>query len=95
MLAELKECFLEAYDDNQDGKIDIREVSWLTETDCHISFKAAHSFAVKLDALSQSAPSWIILLSIKGASRYDVCIRGGGGSWKSRQSKGGCVNFIP
>ena len=27
MLAELKECFLEAYDDNQDGKIDIREVS--------------------------------------------------------------------
>ena len=26
MLAELKECFLEAYDDNQDGKIDIREV---------------------------------------------------------------------
>ena len=29
MLAELKECFLEAYDDNQDGKIDIREVSWL------------------------------------------------------------------
>ena len=27
MLAELKECFLEAYDDNKDGKIDIREVS--------------------------------------------------------------------
>jgi Ca2+-binding EF-hand superfamily protein len=26
MLAELKECFMEAYDDNQDGKIDIREV---------------------------------------------------------------------
>ena len=27
MLAELKQCFLEAYDDNRDGKIDIREVS--------------------------------------------------------------------
>lgn len=27
MLAELKECFLEAYDDNQDGKIDIRELA--------------------------------------------------------------------
>jgi hypothetical protein len=27
VLAELKQCFLEAYDDNQDGKIDIREVS--------------------------------------------------------------------
>ena len=26
MLAELKQCFLEAYDDNRDGKIDIREV---------------------------------------------------------------------
>lgn len=26
MLGELKECFLEAYDDNQDGKIEIREV---------------------------------------------------------------------
>lgn len=27
MLVELKACFMEAYDDNQDGKIDIREVS--------------------------------------------------------------------
>ena len=26
MLTELKQCFMEAYDDNQDGKIDIREV---------------------------------------------------------------------
>lgn len=26
MLIELKACFMEAYDDNQDGKIDIREV---------------------------------------------------------------------
>jgi Ca2+-binding EF-hand superfamily protein len=26
MLAELKQCFMEAYDDNRDGKIDIREV---------------------------------------------------------------------
>lgn len=26
MLAELKECFMEAYDDNKDGKIEIREV---------------------------------------------------------------------
>lgn len=29
MLAELKSCFMEAYDDNQDGKIDIREVYML------------------------------------------------------------------
>lgn len=29
MLAELKQCFLEAYDDNQDGKIDIRELAQL------------------------------------------------------------------
>ena len=28
MLAELKQCFMEAYDDNQDGKIDIREVTF-------------------------------------------------------------------
>lgn len=27
MFAELKDCFMEAYDDNKDGKIDIREVS--------------------------------------------------------------------
>jgi len=27
MLVELKQCFMEAYDDNQDGKIDIREAS--------------------------------------------------------------------
>ncbi len=26
MLEELKQCFLEAYDDNKDGKIEIREV---------------------------------------------------------------------
>ena len=26
MLVELKECFMEAYDDNQDGRIEIREV---------------------------------------------------------------------
>jgi len=29
MLAELKQCFLEAYDDNNDGKIDIRELAQL------------------------------------------------------------------
>ena len=26
-LGELKACFMEAYDDNKDGKIDIREVT--------------------------------------------------------------------
>jgi hypothetical protein len=26
MLKQLKECFMEAYDDNRDGKIEIREV---------------------------------------------------------------------
>ena len=26
MMTELKQCFLEAYDDNKDGKIEIREV---------------------------------------------------------------------
>lgn len=29
MLAELKECFMEAYDDNRDGKIEIRELAQL------------------------------------------------------------------
>ncbi|XP_031328270.1 calbindin-32-like [Photinus pyralis] len=29
MLTELKACFMEAYDDNQDGKIDIRELAQL------------------------------------------------------------------
>nr|XP_045586711.1 calbindin-32-like isoform X2 [Procambarus clarkii] len=29
MLVELKECFMEAYDDNQDGKIEIRELAQL------------------------------------------------------------------
>lgn len=26
MFQELKDCFMEAYDDNRDGKIEIREV---------------------------------------------------------------------
>jgi Ca2+-binding EF-hand superfamily protein len=36
MLGELKQCFLEAYDDNQDGKIEIREVGpqISTRVDC-------------------------------------------------------------
>ena len=29
MMTELKQCFLEAYDDNKDGKIEIREVKKL------------------------------------------------------------------
>merc|ERR1712020_819426 len=29
MMTELKQCFLEAYDDNRDGKIDIRELAQL------------------------------------------------------------------
>ena len=29
MMTELKQCFLEAYDDNKDGKIEIREVVFL------------------------------------------------------------------
>jgi Ca2+-binding EF-hand superfamily protein len=29
MLAELKQCFMEAYDDNRDGKIDIKELAQL------------------------------------------------------------------
>ncbi|XP_026467837.1 calbindin-32 [Ctenocephalides felis] len=29
MMSELKSCFMEAYDDNQDGKIDIRELAQL------------------------------------------------------------------
>ncbi|XP_022193257.2 calbindin-32 isoform X2 [Nilaparvata lugens] len=29
MMVELKQCFMEAYDDNQDGKIDIRELAQL------------------------------------------------------------------
>ena len=32
--------------------------------------------------------------SAKGASRYDVCIGGGRGSWKSGCSKGGCKGFL-
>ena len=31
MLIELKACFMEAYDDNQDGKIDIREVTFVNK----------------------------------------------------------------
>jgi len=31
MFAELKECFMEAYDDNKDGKIEIREVSVISD----------------------------------------------------------------
>ena len=36
-LEELKKCFLEAYDDNNDGKIDIREVTIMIKT--KINFK--------------------------------------------------------
>lgn len=35
MLAEIKECFMEAYDDNKDGKIDIREVRIVTSSWLH------------------------------------------------------------
>jgi Ca2+-binding EF-hand superfamily protein len=38
MLVELKECFLEAYDDNQDGRIDIREVRM-----CHFALHESNS----------------------------------------------------
>lgn len=34
MLKELKACFMEAYDDNQDGKIDIREVRLNVSNKC-------------------------------------------------------------
>lgn len=37
MFAELKECFMEAYDDNKDGKIEIREVRKQTPTLKNIS----------------------------------------------------------
>ena len=35
-----------------------------------------------------------VLHSARGASIYDVRIRGGRGSWKSGSSEGGCVNFM-
>ena len=35
-LADLRAAFLEAYDDNNDGKIDIREVPTLTGDSCSI-----------------------------------------------------------
>ena len=38
MFAELKECFMEAYDDNRDGKIEIREVCAHRLTYSHINF---------------------------------------------------------
>ena len=45
------------------------------------------------DSPAASGPSrW--LHPCNGASRYDVRIGGGEGSWKSGRSKGSCVNFI-
>lgn len=38
MLEELKSCFMEAYDDNQDGKIDIREVCNALTVDIDLIF---------------------------------------------------------
>lgn len=35
VLAELKQTFLEAYDENADGKIDIREVSQVAGLRCN------------------------------------------------------------
>ena len=46
MLAELKQCFLEAYDDNRDGKIDIREVRYLHSTLVNGEKVGIHSFYI-------------------------------------------------
>ena len=47
MLAELKQCFLEAYDDNRDGKIDIREVWYI-----YISLFISASELLKIQLLN-------------------------------------------
>ena len=40
-LHELRKCFLEAYDENNDGKIDIREVTSGNEVHIHKVFREA------------------------------------------------------
>ena len=44
--------------------------------------------------LNEPTGDVLLFLTGKEPSTYDVCIGGGGGSWKSGHSKGGCVNFI-
>ncbi len=58
MLAELKECFLEAYDDNQDGRIDIREVKGGRD-------KKAASFEISIPL-----PSFFIIYSWPSFCRW-------------------------
>ena len=56
----------------------------------------AFSVFTAMPALPRPPPSLhsrSLRKSGKGASRYDVCIGGGRGSWRSRCSKGCCVNF--
>ena len=62
MLAELKECFLEAYDDNQDGKIDIREVSACRKK--YVQGKKK-GFFYNQNHLRVSATSWLAQLNLK------------------------------
>ena len=48
MLSELKTCFLEAYDDNKDGKIDIREVSHFGYHEAMAGYNHQRNFKVQM-----------------------------------------------
>ena len=47
-----------------------------------------------IGCFDRSLKLWWLCPDPLGASRCDVRIRGGRGSWTSRRSNGGCVNFL-
>ena len=56
---------------------------------------AANSAAVANGKITRRAYARVgVRGRLKGASRYEVCIGGGRGSWKSGRCKGGCLYFI-
>ena len=72
MLAELKQCFLEAYDDNRDGKIDIREV-WKRQ---NAIFLCEDTFApvAKKKTLSAFGYSSYYIYTSKGGKKSTVAL---------------------
>ena len=81
MLAELKQCFLEAYDDNRDGKIDIREVMdtfWihlhlLQKVSLYIGFWAI-TFIHSKDWQKRTYTVCVVLAFVRRIAEKSFCI---------------------
>ena len=71
MLAELKQCFLEAYDDNRDGKIDIREV-WKRQNAIFLCVRIHLHLLQKKTLSAFGYSSYYIYTSKEGAKKVQL-----------------------